>query len=575
MRLRRMNLTQRSGDGRPAPRDQPQSLTLSSVELVMLSIVALQMIALGLVALVYPPNNYDSMNYHMARVAHWEQNRSIAFYPTGIMMQVRGAPFAEYVIAHLQILLNGDRFANLVQWFAMVVSTIAVSKIAAELKGNRTCQITAALLCVSIPMGILQATSTQNDYVLALWMSCFVALSMVFLQDTTSWVLALGCGLALGLAILTKQTALVYVAPFCLIAGIPFILIMKSRAVVYGLVILLSALALNAGVFLRTMELYGSPLGHPAGLANDIHSPRVVASNMIRSIAINVPVDTDAALINTGVRWTLHSLRLLHELTGLSPVDPRTTLTTGGDAFLTIPSTHEDLAGNPIHTALAALAIAVCAIGAWRHRGMLSLGSLRAAPISAPVCAVALILAFAAFNYSLKWQVWHSRLQLPLFVVGTAVVSVVLFPFRRSAWLVIPIATGVFGFHWTLNNATRPLNTSALFAARPRSELYFANRPDLLPIETAIADAIAGSSCHEIGLRIIADPFEYPLWMLLKERRHPVVFEHLEMHAYVPIPPTEGFKPCAIISAGRPYEGAGPQFVDRQFGGHHLYMSSR
>jgi hypothetical protein len=36
----------------------------------------------GLIAIVAPPNTWDSMTYHMSRVAHWEQNHNVAHYPT-------------------------------------------------------------------------------------------------------------------------------------------------------------------------------------------------------------------------------------------------------------------------------------------------------------------------------------------------------------------------------------------------------------------------------------------------------------------------------------------------------------
>jgi hypothetical protein len=53
-------------------------------------LMALGVLALGLVtlvtALLAPPNNWDSMTYHMARVAHWKQNRSVDFYPTNISL---------------------------------------------------------------------------------------------------------------------------------------------------------------------------------------------------------------------------------------------------------------------------------------------------------------------------------------------------------------------------------------------------------------------------------------------------------------------------------------------------------
>lgn len=71
-----------------------------------------------LTALVAAPNNWDSMTYHMARVAHWSQNQSVAHYPTSIPRQLYLGPGAEFVILHFQILTGGDRLANVIQWLS-------------------------------------------------------------------------------------------------------------------------------------------------------------------------------------------------------------------------------------------------------------------------------------------------------------------------------------------------------------------------------------------------------------------------------------------------------------------------
>jgi hypothetical protein len=55
------------------------------------------------------------MSYHLARVAHWGQNHTVAFYPTHIVRQLYQPPWAEYAMLHLYILAGGDRLANLVQ----------------------------------------------------------------------------------------------------------------------------------------------------------------------------------------------------------------------------------------------------------------------------------------------------------------------------------------------------------------------------------------------------------------------------------------------------------------------------
>ncbi|MEM5774182.1 MAG: hypothetical protein AAGU05_04205, partial [Anaerolineaceae bacterium] len=39
------------------------------------------------IAVIAAPNNWDSMVYHLSRVAHWVQNQSVAHYPTSILWQ--------------------------------------------------------------------------------------------------------------------------------------------------------------------------------------------------------------------------------------------------------------------------------------------------------------------------------------------------------------------------------------------------------------------------------------------------------------------------------------------------------
>ena len=103
----------------------------------------------------------------MAQVRHWIQQQSVAHYPTHITRQLFSNPWAEFTIAHLFLLTGTDRLANSVQWFSMVGSLIAVSLIAARLGADKRGEVLAAVVAATIPMGILQASSTQNDYVTA------------------------------------------------------------------------------------------------------------------------------------------------------------------------------------------------------------------------------------------------------------------------------------------------------------------------------------------------------------------------------------------------------------------------
>jgi hypothetical protein len=119
-------------------------------------------------AIVGMPNTWDSMMYHLPRVEHWIQNRTVGFYPTSDVRQLYTTPWAEFAILQLRILGGGESSTNWVQWAAMAGSLIGVSLIARQLGAGRTGQLMAASIAVSLPMGILQSVSTQTDYVFIL-----------------------------------------------------------------------------------------------------------------------------------------------------------------------------------------------------------------------------------------------------------------------------------------------------------------------------------------------------------------------------------------------------------------------
>ena len=64
---------------------------------LLISIVFIALV-IAFTAWSFPPNTWDSMTYHLSRVAHWVQNHSLEHYPTHILRQLSYCPFAEYVI---------------------------------------------------------------------------------------------------------------------------------------------------------------------------------------------------------------------------------------------------------------------------------------------------------------------------------------------------------------------------------------------------------------------------------------------------------------------------------------------
>ncbi len=114
-------------------------------------------------AWIYLPSNNDSLRYHLARVEHWIENRTIAAFATQYLPQVEFPPLAEYNLAILHLLSGTDRFDGFVSLFATLICVAGSSELARLLGADRHTQILAAVLFATIPSVILLAPSTEND----------------------------------------------------------------------------------------------------------------------------------------------------------------------------------------------------------------------------------------------------------------------------------------------------------------------------------------------------------------------------------------------------------------------------
>jgi hypothetical protein len=501
----------------------------------------------SLVAFAAPPNNSDSMIYHMARVMHWIQNQTVVHYPTNISLQLFQPPWAEFAIMHFQVLSGGDRWANFVQWFSMAGSVIGVSLIARQLGADTRGEILAGVIAATIPMGILQASSTQNDYVEAFWLVCLTHYILRF-RTAPSWANALGVGASVALALLTKGTAYLYVPP--LLAWFTFSALRNLRGKVWQPLLLIVAimLSVNIGHYARNFDLFGNPLGiGQVPYSNEIFGPRVVGSNIIRNISLHMGTPSDR--VNTAI---FTSINFLHLPLGIDANDPRTTFKIICCPFrINQFSQLEDLAGNPLHLGLIMVSVALL-FASRKYREVRNLTAY----------TIALIVAFVIFCAYLKWNPWNSRLQLPLFVLWSPVISLAIL--RRTSYkialsiVVLLITTSSL---YVFRNEIRPL-----IGVGPNSTVLNTSRVDrLLLRHTGIREQYSRAShfvetlrCSDVGLLIGEYDLEYPFWVLLpKTNRQQLRIEHIDVTnssaVKSAVNPFAGFSPCAVIvvDAGR------------------------
>lgn len=472
----------------------------------------------GLVAIVAAPNNWDSMTYHLMRVEQWTRLGGVAHYATHYEPQLYQPPGAEMLVALGRVATGGDHLAASVQWLSFVFAILLAPLAAARLGAGALGQVLAALLVATTPMALMQASSTQNDLVAALWLliAATLALGIDADESAAGWMLVartMAAAGALGLAVLTKGTALLFGLPVAALLG--WVVVRRAgwrRAIAIAVAAVALIAVVNAGQWLRNHDTYGSFVSAGSGgndYVNDSFGPATIVSNLARNASnhLDMPVGALNRVSEGAIRNGL-------ELFGIDPDDPATTFT--GQRFKIGPfGPHEDHAGNFALLLLALWAVvAVLAVGAWRTRRR----------VAWALVIVAQVLLFCAL---LKWQNWHARLHLPMFVLAAPLVAVCLEQMKKRALvyaiaMLLVVASPLYVFF----NYTRPLVGERSILTVDRSTQYFLPRPNIETGYRSIADELDRRRVRRLAVVAPIDQWEYPFHVLAADDRL-VVFDAL------------------------------------------------
>ena len=514
---------------------------------------------LAVIAWIAPPNTDDAMAYHMPRVMHWIQDRSVAFFPAHILRQLYLSPGSEFIVLHFVILSGSDKLANFVQWASMIGSAIAVSLAARELGAGKHGQLLSAVFGMTLPMGILQATGTQSDYVTGFWLAAFAYWMLRLRSRGDAWS-AVAMGASLGLALLSKATAYIFALPLLAWMSWQVMRSFGKRGTALLAAAAILTVMVNLPTYVRETRLFGNPLGFTEEptigvYSNEVVTPAAFASNVIRNAALHM--DTPFPALDSALT---RGIVKLHEAMGISAQDPRTTW--AGIGFSIEPTAfYENMDGNPLHFAL----IGVCAVL------IAARGDLRKRLLAAMLCVAAAALLFCLV---LKWQPWGSRLHLPLFLLAAPIIGAAIESTRRK-WAPRALAglLLIAALPWVLLNQSRPLVGPESILTAERLKRDSATMANYVGAVTFAAKHM-GDQCTEVGLYLRPDDLEYAFWVLLPRYfRGNVTIEsvgvdNVSKAEYANFPE----KPACVVFATRevPADGlqlAGGKYVSaREFG---------
>ena len=447
-------------------------------------------------ALTVPPNTWDAMTYHLTRAAAWLQHGGVAWVPASTV-RVNVFPVnGEIQILWTLALAGTDVGAALPQFAAQLATIVAIFGIGRRLGFSRAPAAYAALLFATLAEIALEATSTQNDLVVAAPVA--VALYFILGRNTRESLLA---ATALGIALGTKLTA-VFALP-CLVL-VALLVLSRRQRLVAAVAAAAAFIAFASPTYIANLAHTGTPLGNGPELAGV--APRLTLDGTISTVTrvgwrfidftgLRTVPGTDRTVGNVGSRL-FHGLHI--------PENPRASTSTG---FSTVPNDtpQEDLAFFGPLGALLILPIVFVTLAGFCIRR-------RARPEQVAVAA-ALPLFIVGVAFAYRYNLWLGRFMVVPVALVTPLIARIYSSWRLFATLVALIAVASLQSTLT-NNTLKPL--ASLPWRADRVTVQTVERPDLAPTIRAIdADVPRGPIGYAFGV----DDWTYPLYGAHFQRR--------------------------------------------------------
>lgn len=511
-------------------------------------LAVLGMVVLGL-SLLTTPYNWDSMTYHLPRIAYWAQNRSVAHYATNSIRQVCSPVLAEFVNLHVYILCRGhDLLFNLLQGMSYITCAVMAGAIAGRLSCHRLFCFLSSLLYMAMPIAYAEALTTQVDNFAAVWLLFFVyrlldyvdvKKAMRFDKITVCRVGTMGLCVAWGyLAKPSVCVGMVVFALWLLSVCIRRKDRLRDLAGIFFGALPCVALPLFPEIMrnFKSFGAYASPAAGAAQLVGTRH-PAYLFVNMVKNLSFNLPTP----FVKDG-----HEIfaKIAEKAAALLRVElDAGAISENGRAYML----HEagnygcDTAVNPTVFWLFLFCVLWAVLGFGRKKWE---GCCRG-------YFVAVTVSFAAFCTVLRWEPFVSRYMIAYLALLCPMIAAGIQmgtsgkrgkPFRLGMAGIISLlcvgeAVSLSRYHfdiWKNRACTRPYG-------------YFAARWDELAVYAPLADEIKSHGYENVGLYLRkADDFEYPFWEMLDGCR----LEHILVSNETAVYADESFVPDCIIWFG-------------------------
>ena len=497
------------------------------------------------------PYNWDSMTYHLPRIAHWAQNQTVAHYATNIIRQLTSPVLAEFINLQVYILSgNNDIFLNMLQSVSFIANAAIVYGIARKIKCSDTFCRLAVLLFLTMPIAFSEALTTQVDNYATVWLLIFV----YFLLDFTSVekkitfcreniILVCTMGFCVSLGYLAKPSVCIGMCIFVLWLLIICIrrkdrlvpLLQLICCVIPAIILpLIPEIARN----LATFQAISDPIAGKRQLIGTLQ-PSYIFINFLKNAVYNLP----NIYFSDSSNWLKRIVVKCAQLLNVELDHP--SISEGGAVFYihNAQDYGHDTAVNPVIVILFIICILWLLLR--RHKKGERRDYIGFCITSA--------LSFLLFCCVLRWEPFVTRYMISYLALLCPVTATLLqkltdgktqFGLRNSAlsiiWFVCIVEfIGLAYYHRNMN---------ARNGADERPYGYFVNRTTEYQSYTELCNAIMEGDNKNIGIYLGSNDYEYPLWAMLEGEI--AQMKHVNVNNSSAVYAEENFEPDCIIWIG-------------------------
>ena len=183
---------------------------------ILAAVVAAALLYELTLGLTMPPNNWDSLTYHLSRAAAWFQHGGLYWIPNAPTDRVNEfQPGAEQLLLYLFVATNKGALWALPQFLAQIATIVGIYIASRRLGFEVKAAFCAALLFATFALVALESTTAQNDLVVA--SLAVVGASLLLGRTVTEDIVA---GVAVGLSLGVKLTVAIVVPVLVALAAL-------------------------------------------------------------------------------------------------------------------------------------------------------------------------------------------------------------------------------------------------------------------------------------------------------------------------------------------------------------------